>query len=578
MALFFGKPSKHHRSETSKQIYKDISKDIKKIEKNQKYSSRHRKESILTNLPSYLKQHANTIYTMNQFWLDNIKILTDEELNHLAMFIYCSVYNQSSPKARELLLQSNKMNIPSHTLKIFTIFEYFLTQIIDSNTDIHNKLLQKLHGFGEIHKTYLNDMDCDIYQLLINAFNDAFEQQFNKLFTSKIKFCFNQFIRLIIDIMNGNYSTGYVSKHLKQIDIFLQSLEDCLCDEYGSMYFRKHLEQQFCAENYLFWKQVQKYKSAANNQRTQIGRNIINVFIKQNSEMQVNIHGSTRMEILNIIEIINNDEDSIYNINISAITEVDVTDFVQSKGFIKHLFDKAQKEIYLLMRRNNWFKFRNEILKDCSNDNFKKQQQNKVSEKHKEFAKKRQLYAAIVASKNDNDEEKQLEKLKKHNRELTQQIETLKLSNVVAQLDVNVDDKNTDDEPILSRQFVQNQLSEQIDALKLNTDIKKLEIDRGKQIINQLKGRANELENDVRDLEDENVTLTQINLTLEQRIMELKKTNDMTMDELKENNIKLQNIIQSKIQLAQSTATEIDSLRAKIKLFTEEIADTLTNV
>eukprot|EP01084_Bolivina_argentea_P260140 439197_1 len=575
MAMFFGK----HKHQDQTKLYKDISKDIKKIhnqEKHHKYDPHHRKESISTNLPSNLKHYSNTIYIVNEFWLNNIKILNDEQLNQLAMSIYCDLYTQSTPTSRQLLLKSNKMNIPSHIIKIFTIFEYSLCQMIDSNTDAHNKLFKQLQAIGELHKNYLksDDIDCDMYPLIINAFNHAMEHKFSKIFTVETKLCFNQFFRLIIDIMYGN--DVYVSQHFKQIDIFLQSLQHCLCNEYGSLYFKKYLEQQFCVENYLFYKEVQKYKSVPSNQRIKIGRNLIDEFIKKKSEKQVNIRGSTREEIINIIELTTNmSTETVDNINISDIINVDITDFVHSVGFTEHLFNKAQEEIYKLMIRNNWSTFRNEILEYCENDNFEKQQRDKLKDKQQKDKRKRELVVAIIALKGVNDEKRQseIDMLKEKNNKLEKKVLSLK------------NNLKSDNSEIDS-------LKQNNDELQQEIENEKQEIEHEKHEIDVLKERNSKLEQEVMNLkqnENEIDVLTQNNLKLQQEIIDLKESNDMKMDKLKQDNIKLQNkimnlqqneetLIVSKITLIKSTSTEIDNLRSKIKVYTKEISKNLTNV
>merc|ERR1712228_286084 len=119
------------------------------------------------------------------------------------------------------------------------------------NSVSHQKLFDQLKSIGAVHKLYLNnyndeDDESDIFELTLNSFNYCMEQQFDTIYTVRIRFCFNQLYRLIVDIMNDNdlislldTSASDVSQQtalFKQVDGFLTSLVDCLSDEYGALY------------------------------------------------------------------------------------------------------------------------------------------------------------------------------------------------------------------------------------------------------------------------------------------------------------------------------------------------------
>merc|ERR1712228_1130201 len=143
------------------------------------------------------------------------------------------------------------------------------------NSVSHQKLFDQLKSIGAVHKLYLNnyndeDDESDIFELTLNSFNYCMEQHFDTKYTVRVRFCFNQLYRLIVDIMNDNDLKSLLDTNsnsldisqqtalFKQVDGFLSSLADCLSDEYGSLYFKKYLEEHFCVENFLFYKAVQK--------------------------------------------------------------------------------------------------------------------------------------------------------------------------------------------------------------------------------------------------------------------------------------------------------------------------------
>eukprot|EP01083_Nonionella_stella_P264373 896958_1 len=143
----------------SKNIYKEILKDIKKLRSkdvSNQYNPHRRQQSILINLPHNLKKYSNTIHIVNEFWLDNMKCLNDEELNEIAMLLYCHLYCQCTAQQRKLILKATKQKVPSHTLKIFTIFEYAVRQMVNKNPQSHYKLFKQLRILGSLHNKYLH--------------------------------------------------------------------------------------------------------------------------------------------------------------------------------------------------------------------------------------------------------------------------------------------------------------------------------------------------------------------------------------------------------------------------------------
>eukprot|EP01083_Nonionella_stella_P108293 314811_1 len=279
--------NKHEQNTT----YRAISKDLKKsrsFDSKNKHDPHRAEDLILSNLPQNLKPYSHALFIVNEFWLNDIQCLSKDLLHELALSIYCHLYTSSPTNAHYLLLKSNEMNIPSHILKILTVFGYTLRQMTaeDYTADSHDKLVQQLKSIGDQHKPHLdvNCIDCNIYELILNAFNSCFEQRFNKTFQMETRFCFTQFYRLIVDLMNDNV---YLSHHLSQVDAFVGSLSDCLGSDRGSRYFHLFLQEQLQDENYLFYKAVQDYKSLAVDERIKIGNNIIETYIEVEKETQI---------------------------------------------------------------------------------------------------------------------------------------------------------------------------------------------------------------------------------------------------------------------------------------------------
>eukprot|EP01083_Nonionella_stella_P082163 226771_1 len=284
-------------------IYKDI---LKSLKKRRNTDIKHkqdaiREEYILSNLLEILKPYSHTIFIVNAFWMNNVQHLTEDQLTELALSIYCHLYSSSPANVRNLLLKSNEMKVPSHIIKIFTVFEYVLRRLLtEEGAESHNKLLRQLKSLGDLHSSFLNLTECNVYELILDAFNACLEQRFNKIFSMEIRFCFNQFYRLIVDIMHENV---YLAQHLTVIDGYLGSLADCLGNKHGCIYFKMFLQEQLQDENYLFYKAVQEYKSVEINQRIEMGTVIIETYVEQSGDRQVNLSASTRKQILNMIKV-----------------------------------------------------------------------------------------------------------------------------------------------------------------------------------------------------------------------------------------------------------------------------------
>merc|ERR1712154_701442 len=100
------------------------------------------------------------------------------------------------------------------------------------------------------------------------------------------------------------------TKLFDKIDAFLGSLEECLSDEIGSLYFKKYLEEQFCVENFLFHEAVLKYKASKSGLRIKYGQEIINEFIERGSEKEINLSYETRKQILTIVHLVKRMKDN----------------------------------------------------------------------------------------------------------------------------------------------------------------------------------------------------------------------------------------------------------------------------
>jgi len=234
-----------------------------------------------------------------------------------------------------------------------------------------------------------------------------------------------------------------------QVDGFLGSLEECLSDEMGALYFKKFCEEQFSVENFLFHEAVMRYRACqSHSQRVRIGEDIIAQFVEIGSAKEVNLAYATRGRILTIVNLVkkmnenkdkyqqallrskrkkdnrNHDHSNVSSsgimttddidgflhhqhhqherlptakklpLELAKITKESNEDFqsvICSMGFTPTLFDRAYEEIFQLMRSNTWSRFRSAILEYCGDKEFVQRINEKQKQKKMEIRQNREV-------------------------------------------------------------------------------------------------------------------------------------------------------------------------------------------
>jgi hypothetical protein len=110
----------------------------------------------------------------------------------------------------------------------------------------------------------------------------------------------------------------------------VMNLEDILYNEIALKAFSMFLEGEFSSENIEFWKQVQKYKSADEDEKSIIAQEIFHNHVFKNAPLQVNLPA-------NIVKAI--------------------SDKLLQQRFEDTLFAAAEKEICALMERDSLARF-----------------------------------------------------------------------------------------------------------------------------------------------------------------------------------------------------------------------------
>ncbi|KAJ3445252.1 regulator of g protein signaling [Anaeramoeba flamelloides] len=113
-------------------------------------------------------------------------------------------------------------------------------------------------------------------------------------------------------------------------DIYLFPLSTILSNEKFYKYFMRYLIQISCSENLRFYLEVNNYKKLNEKKFSQRAKKICKNFITPGSYSQINISCKVSLKIRNN---------------------------VQKKQFTIDLFDKAQEEIYLLMKADSYLSF-----------------------------------------------------------------------------------------------------------------------------------------------------------------------------------------------------------------------------
>ncbi|KAJ6249865.1 regulator of g protein signaling [Anaeramoeba flamelloides] len=113
-------------------------------------------------------------------------------------------------------------------------------------------------------------------------------------------------------------------------DIYLFPLSTILSNEKFYKYFMRYLIQISCSENLRFYLEVNNYKKLNEKKFSQRAKKICKNFITPGSYSQINISSKVSLKIRNS---------------------------VQKKQFTIDLFDKAQEEIYLLMKADSYLSF-----------------------------------------------------------------------------------------------------------------------------------------------------------------------------------------------------------------------------
>ena len=135
-------------------IYNEILKDAQKLklqDKKNDYNPHRRAESIALNLPEQLQSYSNAIHIVNEFWLDHIENLSQDELNQLVMVLYCHLFLKCKDM-RNVLLIAQKNSISSHAGKMFNVFGYVIRNLIQP--DNHLKLFRQLQVLGIFNCDY----------------------------------------------------------------------------------------------------------------------------------------------------------------------------------------------------------------------------------------------------------------------------------------------------------------------------------------------------------------------------------------------------------------------------------------
>eukprot|EP01083_Nonionella_stella_P314592 1134053_1 len=591
-------------------IYKDILKSTKKRRTTDSRNKQDplREDNILSNLLDTFKPYSHALFIVNSFWMNHIQYLTEHELTELALSIYCHLCSSCPANAHNLLLKSNEMKVPSHILKIFTVFEYVLRRLLtEEGAESHNKLLRQLKSLGDLHSSFLNLTECNVYELILDAFNACLEQRFNKIFSMEIRFCFNQFYRLIVDIMNDNV---YLAQHLTVIDGYLGSLADCLGHKHGCVYFKMFLQEQLQDENYFFYKAVQEYKSVEINQRIEMGTVIIETYVEQSGDRQVNLSASTRKQILNMIKVTSKMEASDHDLNDDAIIKpllkaskkcnVSIVDMVHCVGFTEDLFDKAHQEIFTLMQRNSWNEFRNKILYYCADDTFVRQQETKLSQRKEKEIKGRNLVTKLNRILRDEESKQTLEKENDHLRIKTQ-MDTLSTVNTQLQNEIasNLEQNKTELEVLQQKNStLRNEIVDlgrsvsELEGVKeerYKLQNENINLKRNLLQMDELKEENSQLYNNIRDIKNEDEA--QIS-ALKQEIVHWKGSAGHSANEverLQQNNGRLQDkvtklkrneesLVQDKIALIVAANMELDSLRNKIKIYNKGLNDDIYRI
>eukprot|EP01084_Bolivina_argentea_P048454 89282_1 len=483
----------------SNSIYNEILKDAEKLRQSDRkanYNPHRRIESIASNLPTQLQNYSNTIHTVNEFWLNSIQTLPETELNELVTVCYCRLYLQCKT-VRDILLFTHGRKVfnvfgyvirnlvdPSNHIKLFRqlqmlgnmhssyslqneTYELFLDAFNFAMEEKFKKdyKIRTRFCFGQLYRVIVDIMTGDDFYSVTtrliqnNAENKALSpilrlKRFSSAHKDKKELQSIQPIHGVDTSSSSNINDDEFdddelnrlqsprkkkkSFNYTQIDSFLGSLEECLSDEKGSLYFKKYLEEQFCVENFLFHEFVLKYKASKSAQRIKVGQLIIDEFVQIGSEKEVNLSYNTRKQILTIVNLVKKmnenkekyqqiynknkmsmiiNEDDIKYLNnenenrhyrmattkklpielfeITNLQNEDIPDLIYSMGYTANLFDKAYDEIFKLMRRNCWAGFRNKILGYCDDKEFVKRQNEKIREKKEEQRKQRKMINAI---------------------------------------------------------------------------------------------------------------------------------------------------------------------------------------
>eukprot|EP01084_Bolivina_argentea_P099633 179082_1 len=193
-------------------IYNEILRDAEKLrvldEKN-KYNHHRRVESIASNLPNQLESYSNAIYIVNEFWLNHIEQLSEEELNQLVMVLWAHLFLKFKQR-RDILVAAQKGSIGSHALKMFRVFGYVIRNLVHPSN--HLKLFKQLQTLGTAHRSLA--LSSELYDAMLDSFNFAMEEKFSYEYRVRTRFCFSQLYQVIVDIMIGEDFYSYTMSRL----------------------------------------------------------------------------------------------------------------------------------------------------------------------------------------------------------------------------------------------------------------------------------------------------------------------------------------------------------------------------
>lgn len=116
----------------------------------------------------------------------------------------------------------------------------------------------------------------------------------------------------------------------------ISSFENLLLSSVGILAFEEFLQAEFCVENLQFWKEARQFpllhQQKTLEERALTTTQLVEIFIKENSPKQINIHDSTRKQIQMEAE--------------RPAEEIPIT-----------IFEEAKKEVFALMKRDSYQKF-----------------------------------------------------------------------------------------------------------------------------------------------------------------------------------------------------------------------------